>query len=498
MNAALTPNGQSESLYYDYNSIKYKIQISLIAEKTKIKFTFVEPCEDQYFPNTYSKTYSIKDIINDNNLDFKEKETENIVDFFQWMVNFKMLQIEKEKETIKTTWIRGFMEKPIVLVLDLSKGDQTYSDDIEELKNNYKDMKKELKEIKEMLCLLLKQNQEVEEIEDKNENKEKNEFDKKYQKELDLLEKCPKDYTMDDFKEVKSLQDSNYVNQIIFLSDNRLLTSSVHITCYNPQNNYSVDFKKDNAHGGNLIESLIEIGHEDGKIRIASGGQDSYLRIWSIDNKNIVQLKQIVHNSYVHMLVDFDEDSFASSTATYIRLWDKTSQNCIEEMKDPSGTHLVTLIGLKQKKQLVSGSYSTKRVIFWDHKLCIPSYVIEGEVNFTAYHNHSLLEISNNRLIIAGVEKIMIVNILSYKRLLTIYDPNVINGNCLRQMTWFNGKIVCGNQVGGINFINKKKHFIVEQGKKLFGYYVSNLLNVDNKYLYVGSYQKFIIYELNL
>ena len=244
---------------------------------------------------------------------------------------------------------------------------------------------------------------------------------------------------VDKIKESKIINEhTNGVTCIILLSDGRLASSSKDktIKIYNINNSYHCDMTLEGH--TNSIYYICEIKTN----KIVSCSQDLSIRIWSI-NESSYTCEHCIFQSHSYLpkqLIPLSEGRIASSSIDkFIKIWSITPPyKLLKSLKGHSDT-VNAMIQLKGENILVSGALD---LIIWD----LETYKCNRVIN--DIDCKSLLELSNNTIIVGGCGAITVLSKKTYEIIKKITCNDITYLISLIQLR--DSKILCGSEEGDL------------------------------------------------
>lgn len=489
-------SSKEQTYEYDFKGKKYKIDIQGLP--SSLKLTFLEIGTEEFV--LYSSALDFKNIIESNKLSFETNE--QLSNCLKYLMEGKHLEIERTEEELKTIW--SYFDgapKRIEIVLKRQKLNEVSKDlaaifisdiqninaSISEMKNDIKEIKTGIKEIKNFLFGInheAEENQTVIQTNTENNNPNQNLRNIQNNGEIDS------NFSLSKLTLEERVQDSSTVIDCISLSDGRYATSSVDINIYDPDKGYRNDFKIKNAHGnGIMIPTLCELTQQNNEIIIASGGYDHRIKIWKLFAKNYVEVTTIVaHNNIINDIKMLDEQRFAScSYDTKVKIWGIENCNLIRELSKHSNAP-TNLLKIKNKEILVSAGLDSL-IVFWDTSYYLHMSTMTGVAFVGIFSKDAICQLDENKIFVIGKERSVVVNINDYTILLSINDARINNGNLMRSMILLgSGDILVGNNQGMLYILDSKNNYeIKEEGRKIHEKAINCLCRIRNNLFVSGG-----------
>ena len=184
------------------------------------------------------------------------------------------------------------------------------------------------------------------------------------------------------------------------------------------------DIFKEKVHS-NEIQSICEINGN----KLVSCSIDYTIKIWNISPKDLSCIKTLTsHTDSVFKVISLTQNRFAScSDDKSIKVWN--SQEPYQEIANLLNEEGVySIIGLNKKNEIVASCYKNI-IVFWNLNHNSKTYTFKGY--FVNYANH-MIEIPNDKIAISPSSpstSIIIIEFINYNVVKEIKLENFITGN---------------------------------------------------------------------
>ena len=183
------------------------------------------------------------------------------------------------------------------------------------------------------------------------------------------------------------------------------------------------DIFKEKVHS-NEIQSICEINGN----KLVSCSTDYTIKIWNISQKDLSCIKTLTsHTGSVYKVIPLTQNRFASCSGDKsIKIWNSQEPDQeIANLLNEKGVQ--SMIKLNKKNEIVASGGSA--IVFWNLNNNTKTYTFKGY--YTDYANH-MIEIPNNKIAISPYNSntlIIIIDSINYTVVKEIKLQNYINGH---------------------------------------------------------------------
>ena len=254
------------------------------------------------------------------------------------------------------------------------------------------------------------------------------------------------------------------------------------------------DIHKEKAHN-DIIYSLCTLKGN----RLLSSSADNSLKIWSISDIDLIQIKEIKeHANLVWKVIPLSKERFASCSGDWtVKIWkDDETYKCLSTLKHYGCVR--SILQLRGKETLVTcGYYSSTGVSFWDLNTYTRQEVIKGcGIDYSSH----MIELSDGNIALSSADKcfpIVIIDSELYQiKIEFLWKEYIAKYSALYLLNNHSFIYTCE---GTFLQISSDDYSILYQstGGKFSGYY-GGIISIDKgKYLAVESGKKITIIKFS-
>lgn len=240
------------------------------------------------------------------------------------------------------------------------------------------------------------------------------------------------------------------------------------------------------GHSGG-VRHIVQLDNE----YLVSSSGDKTIKIWRIFQEYYEYVETLSgHKGFVLKTIQLSKGRMAScSSDGTIKVWNWEQPFNIIKTLSGHTAPICSIIELKNKKYIVSGSYDDKSLKFWDTQ----NYKCEHNIdNVTCWFRNSLLEVEDNRIIVGGLNEVTIINFITFQVENKIHFFEEYAGSILCFLELNEGNILCGCESGTLALIDINIYQLLSVKDEAHKGYITGLIRLNDFAILSSSFDKSI------